>query len=201
VRPDDLVGTADQMAEWMRRRLEVPTVVVGHSMGGVLGVMLAERHPDLVSGLVNIDGNVSEGDCTFSGAAAAEDIETFVRSGFDRLRETVRLAGATDPAHAGYWASLRLADPATFHLHSRSLLEISRSEKMPVRMTRLACPVVYVAGVPGGACGRTLELLRAAEVDVEEVEPAGHWPFIDRPRAVAEVVGAFADRIAGDRGN
>jgi pimeloyl-ACP methyl ester carboxylesterase len=201
IRPDGLVGVADQLAEWMRRRLEVPTVLVGHSMGGVIGVLLAERHADVVAGLVNVDGNVSEGDCTFSGRASTEELDAFRQVGFEAMREEVRELGADDPAHAGYWASLRLADPATFHRHSRDLVELSRAESIASRMRELGCPGVYVAGVPGGACDRTLELLGAAGVEVELVEPAGHWPFVDRPSVVAEIVFRFADRILGDRKN
>ncbi len=201
VRAEGLVDTVEHVAGWMRRRVPVPAVVVGHSMGGVLGVLLAERYPDLVSGLVNIDGNVSEGDCVYSSRAAGQDLDEFVGDGFDRLRESILRECRDDAALAGYWASLRLADPRTFHRHARQLVEMSRVEDLAGRLAALGCPNVYIAGAPGGACERSLELLHAAGADLAVIEPAGHWPFIDRPAEVALLIGEFADRCTGDRGD
>jgi len=201
VRAEGLVDAVEHVAGWMRRRVPVPAVVVGHSMGGVVGVLLAERYPDLVSGLVNIDGNVSAGDCVYSSRVAEEDLEEFVDGGFDRLREAILRQGRDDPAHAGYWASLRLADPKTFHRHACQLVEMSRAEDLAGRLAALGCPSLYIAGSPGGACERSLELLRAAGADLAVVEPAGHWPFIDRPSEVASLIGEFSRQGAGDRGD
>lgn len=201
VRAEGLVDTVEHLADWMRRRVTAPAVMVGHSMGGVLGVLLAERYPDLVSGLVNIDGNLSLGDCVYSSQAADETVEDFVSGGFDRLREAILRDGHDDPARMGYWASLRFADPRTFHRHARQLVAMSREEDLADRLAALGCPSLYIAGSPGGACGRSLELLRTAGADLEQIEPAGHWPFIDRAGEAASLIGRFADRCTGDRGN
>jgi pimeloyl-ACP methyl ester carboxylesterase len=201
IRPEGLADVVEHVAEWMRRRVGAPVVVVGHSMGGVIGVLLAERHPDLVTGLVNIDGNVSPGDCVYSSRAAQVDVGDFTSGGFDRLRQDIRRQGREDPAHAGYWASLRLADPRTFHRHARDLVAMSRAEDLAGRMAGLGCRSLYIAGSPGGACGRSLELLRDADCDVAIIEPSGHWPFLDRPSEVASVISDFTGRCAGDHGN
>jgi pimeloyl-ACP methyl ester carboxylesterase len=108
-------------------------------------------------------------------------LAAFVHHGFDELRETILKEGFRDAAARGYYASLRLADPSTFHLHSRELVEMSCREDLARRMAALEVPVVYIAGSPGGACRRSLELLEAADVEVVAISPSGHWPFIDRP--------------------
>jgi pimeloyl-ACP methyl ester carboxylesterase len=176
VPPRPLAVVADDLAGWLAARGAPPVVVVGHSMGGVIGVLLAERHPARVSRLVDVDGNVSPGDCTYSSRADA---------GLAALCTFVDELGATDAAHRGYAASLRLADPATFLLHSRELVALSAPGTMAERMARLPVPVTYVAGAPGGACPRSRELLAAAGVPTIAIEPAGHWPFVDRPEAFA----------------
>ena len=38
-----------------------PAVLVGHSLGGAVGVLVAERHPHRVAGLVSIEGNMAPG--------------------------------------------------------------------------------------------------------------------------------------------
>lgn len=188
--PTSLEDTADVVAEWLRDRRLRP-VIVGHSMGGVLGVLLAERHPDVVGQLVNVDGNVSLGDCTFSARAAAFTPEAFVDHGFDEVRDFVYRGGLESPPLRGYHASMAFADPRTFHLHARELVRDSKPETMAARLAHLPRPVTYVAGHPDGACPRSRELLAGAGVPTVEIAPAGHWPFLDQPDAFAAALAAM----------
>lgn len=194
--PEGLAGHADHLADWLRRRDAPPVVVVGHSMGGVIGLLLAERHPERVRALVDVDGNKSEGDCAFSGPAARQPLETFLAGGFDALREAVHARGCSDPAHRGYYVSLRLACPRTFHRDSEDLLALSLAETLAARLAALAVPRRYVAGSPGGAVPRSLALLEAAGVPVDRVAPAGHWPFLDRPDAFLTGLTGFLAELA-----
>ncbi len=187
--PATLAAIADQLAAWLRERALRP-VIVGHSMGGVIGVELAERHPDVVEQLVNVDGNVSIGDCAFSGRAAAFELPAFLDHGFAALRDVVYQGGATSPALRGYFASMALADPRAFHLHARELIAVSEPESMAARLAHLPRPVTYVAGAPDGACPRSRELLAGAGVATIEIAPAGHWPFLDQADAFAAALAA-----------
>lgn len=191
--PPELAAVAGHLASWLKARGEAPVIVVGHSMGGVVATLMAEGYPEVVARVVDVDGNLSAGDCTYSGVAAAQTAAALVAGGFDRLRAEVWAAGAADPASRGYYASLRLADPATFHRHSCELVALSASETLAVRLAALACPAAYVAGAPGGACQRSRELLASAGVATRVIEPAGHWPFLDRPDAFAAVLGGLID--------
>ena len=188
--PRSLVELVDHVARWMRARGEGRSILIGHSMGGVLATILAERHGDLVLGVVDVDGNISIADCAFSGRAAAQPLEEFVDRGFEALREEVYRQGLTDRAHRGYAASLCLADPRAYHLNSGELVALSEQEDLAPRLSRLAVPACYVAGIPHGASPRSLELLAEAGVRVLPISPAGHWPFVDEPEA-------FAAHIAG----
>jgi pimeloyl-ACP methyl ester carboxylesterase len=190
--PPSLPALADLLAEWLRARGGPPPVVVGHSMGGVLGVLLAERHPGAIAALIDVDGNVSPGDCTYSGRAAAMPRDAFVAHGLDALRAFVAERAADDRAHAGYLRSLAEADAATLHQHAGDLVAFSAPEDGAARRAALAIPVAYVAGVPGGACARSKELLDRAGVTRHDVFPSGHWPFVDQPDAFAEVVAELA---------
>jgi pimeloyl-ACP methyl ester carboxylesterase len=183
--PLPLVAIADHLAGWLAARGAPPVVVVGHSMGGVIGVHLAERHPARVARLVDVDGNVSLGDCTYSGRAAAFDDAGFAARGFAEMVAYVDDRAISDAAHRSYAISIRLADPATFLLHARELVSESEPETMAARLAALSVPVTYVAGAPGGACPRTRELLDGAGIATIAIEPAGHWPYLDQPDGFA----------------
>jgi len=49
----------------------------------------------------------------------------------------------------------------------------------------------YVAGVPGGACPRSRDLLVEAGASWTAVTESGHWPFLDRPDRFVEVLRSF----------
>lgn len=174
-----------------------PAIVIGHSMGGVIGQLLAERTP--IRALVDIDGNLSLGDCSFSGRAAAMEEERFAGGGFDELRDWVYQHGVDSAALRGYYASMRFADPRVFHRHARELIAYSQTEDLAARLAALPMPALYVAGVPDGAAERSKELLTAAQVLWHGVEPAGHWPFLDQPDAFAEVVAGFLSSLGRRR--
>jgi len=149
---DDLVGLLDA--------LEVArTVVVGHSMGGVVAVVLAARCSERVSLVIDVDGNTSPGDCVYSGRAAALSLEAFVAGGHEAMLAEIYRAGLNDAAQRGYYVSQRLCDPVTFHRNSGELLALSQPEDLAHRRAALAAPLVYVAGAPGGACARSRQLL------------------------------------------
>jgi pimeloyl-ACP methyl ester carboxylesterase len=174
-----------------------PAVIVGHSMGGVVAQLVAERAPAAVRAVVNIEGNLSLGDCVFSGRAAAVELPEFVETGHQELCDWVYQQGQDSPALRGYYASMRFADARVFHRHSRDLLEVSRHEDLARRAAALPVPSLYLAGVPDGICAHSKHLLEAAGARWLAVEPAGHWPFIDQAEVVARAISDWLDSTLG----
>ena len=195
--PTSLAGHATLLRAWLERNTAGELILVGHSMGGVVGTDLCERPGALASRLlafVNVEGNVSPTDCTNSAIAAADDLEAFLDHGFARLADAIYALGVTDRANRSYYPSLRLADPRTFHLDSLELVEVSARREMARRLGALAIPSVYVHGHPGGTQSGSLELLRAAGVECLSIAPAGHWPQIDQPEAFAGALASWLER-------
>ncbi len=185
--------TLAEQAEFLWRRYPPrsgrPAVLLGHSMGGVVGQYLCESRPAEFQGFVNVEGNLSEADCTFSSRAAVLDADEFVAEGFGRLAEQVYHDGVEDPPQRGYYASLRFCDPRAFHANSRELVEASRTGDLARRFSRLPGDKLYVAGTRDrDANAAPLELLASAGV-LEAWADCGHWPFLDQPER-------FAGRLA-----
>jgi pimeloyl-ACP methyl ester carboxylesterase len=195
--PLSLTGQADLLARWLSSRGEGPVVLAGHSMGGVLGTIFCERHPGAVRAFVNVEGNLSPGDCVFSGQAVRMELERFVDGGFSMMCELIFAQGAELPAHRGYYASLRLCDPRLFHLNSRELVEISATEGMARRLAGLPFPAWYMAGTPDGACPRSRQLLKQAGISPVILEPSGHWPFLDQRDSFAAELAGILHQLAG----
>ena len=186
--PTALEPLAAHLAVWLAERPKA--IVVGHSMGGVLATLLAER--GAVRAIVNIDGNISRGDCNFSGVAAAYSLADFRAHGFAAMRDQVYRDGLTSPALRGYHAAMCNASPDVFHGHAADLVAMSVREDLAPRLAALRVPSLYIAGVPDGICAYSREQLAKAGARWIGVEPAGHWVYVDQPDAFAQAVAAFA---------
>jgi pimeloyl-ACP methyl ester carboxylesterase len=182
-----LAALADYLANWLRGK--PPAILVGHSMGGVLATMIAEQLP--VRAVVNIDGNLTIGDCTFSAEAAAYSITDFRAHGFATMRSSVFARGTAEPALRGYHAAMVAANADTFHAHAIDLVRLSTIDDLAPRFAALKSPAMFVAGVPGGICERSRARLDEVGARWIGIEPSGHWPYVDQPDAFASAVADF----------
>lgn len=194
---DSLVELAGHLASWLTTwpRRE-PVLLAGHSMGGVLATLVAEHIP--VRGVLDIDGNLTRGDCTFSAEACAQDPSAFAERGFAEMRARVAVDGQRSAALAGYAVAMEHATAAVFHRNAADLVVLSEGETLVPRLAALRAPVLFVAGVPGGICDRSKQQLGVHGVPWVGIEPAGHWPYIDQREAFVATARAFFKYVIGD---
>ncbi len=186
-----LESHAARLASWVKGRCPI---VIGHSMGGVIATLLAERVP--VRALIDVEGNLSTGDCKFSAQATAYDLASFVSHGFDDMRRAIHERSITEPALRAYHVGLALAAPHVVHADATDLVALSGTEQLAARLATLArtIPVHYLAGEPDGICVRSRALLDAHAVAWSSIAPSGHWPFLDQReqtlRALRAILGS-----------
>lgn len=193
--PMGLKAYAVHLGRWLKNRNIAQLVVLGHSMGGVIGLMLCEKHPKLIRGFINVEGNVSLEDCTFSSKAAAYTRNEFIIHGFETICDTIYRNGFEDKTLRTYYASLRMCDPRFYHLNSIELVEMSRREDLAARLGALKMPNIYIVGNPRGTGAHSRRLLTLAGVQWRAIEDAGHWPFIDQQTAFVEEIRRFLNQI------
>lgn len=173
-----------------------PVVVVGHSMGGVIGTFLGEMAPDLVRAIVNVEGNISPPDCGYSRRAAAFSPEEWLHTGYARVLDQIYGDQGEHPVvRRAYGASIQMCDPRTFHRNSLDLVERSAELTLARRLADIHKPTVYIHGSPRGTGEQSLGLLRDVGIPTHGIDDAGHWPFLDQPVAFAEAVAAFLETL------
>ena len=186
--PIGLDALADQLAAWISR----DAIAIGHSMGGVLAMMLGER--DAVRATVNIDGNISRGDCNFSGRVIGWSEPAFVDHGFAELRARVYEDGVVDPPLRGYAAAMTFASPRMFYRHAHDLVALSEADQLAARQAALHVPSLYIAGVPNGICAESRALLDKHGAHWIGIEPAGHWVYLDQTENFAQAIRGLSSR-------
>ena len=182
--PPSIDETADLLAAWLAPG--PPVVVLGHSLGGVIALALAERAPHLLRAVIDLDGNVALPDCTYSAQIAAYPRDAFLAHGHATV--CARIAASTDATIAGYGARMATASPAQLWQYSGDLVAASTPETSARRRAAVTVPYLYIAGEPGGASPRSRALLAEAGVRCVAIAPAGHWPFVDQPAATAAAI-------------
>ncbi|MGW1208820.1 alpha/beta fold hydrolase [Streptomyces sp. NPDC002499] len=185
-RPAAFAGTLEAHAASVAAVLDdcgiQDAVVVGHSMGGAVAILLAATRPDLASRVVVAEPNLRAGGGLYSKAIAAYREEDFVSHGFRAVLAEL------EPDYA---ARVRAADPAILHRSAVSLVAGTTPGTAEL-LYGLPQPRVMLIG----ARSRPYEdehAVRQAGIPVVEVPDAGHHMMRDNPEGfVAALVEAGA---------
>lgn len=191
------------------RQLTRP-VLVGHSLGGVMALAIAARHPALVRAVVSVDGlpvlpGTEEWDLVqrarTSGAIAGRLLAATPSQFAAQQQEYMRGTGVIDMARADELARLTArSDPQAVTRYMAEAMAVDLRSALPaiaapvlllspyfqldaeqMRMTEEAKTAYYRALMEG-----------TPKLTVQSVAPARHFAMFDQPQAVN---GAIADFI------
>jgi len=182
-RPKTFAGTLEAHAEAVAALLDhcevKDAVLIGHSMGGSIAIILAAARPELSSRVIVAEPNLRAGGGLYSGAIAAYREEDFVSHGFRTV-----LAGL-EPDYA---ARVRAADPAILHRSAVSLVSGTAPGTAEL-FFGLPQPRVMILGARSRPYEDERDV-RQAGIPVVEVRDAGHHMMRDNP---AGFVAALVD--------
>lgn len=166
--------------------------LVGHSMGGLTALMLADAQPDRVLSFTNIEGNIAPEDCFLSRQIVDHD-EPDADRFFDRFIERTQY----QPAFAStlYAASLRhkVRAAAVRGIFS-SMVDLSDNARLMERFLDLPCPKQFMYGDQNASLSY-LSRLQAHGVRLAEIPKCGHFPMYSNPTVMWQ---AIADLMAGE---
>ncbi len=187
--PYSLEAFAEALEAFLSHEDVREVVVVGHSMGGAIGLLLAERLGAACRrGLVSLEGNLFPSNCVTSRQAARFSEDDFLHGGFEVVRHA--LEQQPGPASASWRQTLAECSPLAFHRASVSLVQWCDSLELARKFERLSCPKAYFFGRPN----RALADFKALEGKFEAVHvaDAGHFLMLDNPK---EFYGKLAETV------
>jgi pimeloyl-ACP methyl ester carboxylesterase len=162
--------------------------LVGHSMGGLTALLLADEEPGRVMSFVDIEGNVAPEDCFLSRQIvthSAPDADAF----FDAFTERARRLPASGSAL--YAASLRhKVQAAAVRPIFESMVERSDHGDLLRRFLALPFPRMFMYGAENA--GLTyLPALAAGGVELAEISRCGHFPMYSNAVEMWKRMAAF----------
>ena len=195
---------AEEIARYIRDAGLVSPAVVGHSMGGTIGMMLSARHPSSVGRLMVVDAT------PFMGVAFGPPGTTpeSVRPAADRIRDTILAQAPGSPMNmleqmvptmtrteAMRPVLLRYARDSDRRTVANAFHEIIVTDLRP-ELARITAPITVLYVVPPNLPIPPEEFERAARgafasaatARFVKIENSNHYIQIDQPaRLVAEV--------------
>ncbi len=197
-----LTAQADRMAAVLERIDARGAVLVAHSTGASMAYRLAYRRPDLVHGLVSLEGGPVETATTASFRRAARFIP-WVKwfGGIKLIRKKIKsglidasgdTAWITDEVIRGYTAGAAANLDGTLKAYL-GMARAKEPEKLAPHLGEIRCPVLLLLGGAEHATGPGSEevaLLRRSIVGfaLDTVPGAGHYLHEENPRAVVGAV-------------
>jgi pimeloyl-ACP methyl ester carboxylesterase len=169
-------------------------LLVGHSMGGAVG-LIATQSLKLPTGFVSIEGNLLAGDCGLvSRRIAAQSLDEFIARGHTDFLAALRGSARRDSRAWAGWCGM--AAPAAIHGSARSLVKWSESGKL-LQLYRAIGHRTYCYGTEGDRISHLLPCLDRA--DLHSIAGAGHFPMVDNPTELYDVISTAAQATASRR--
>ncbi|NVL90454.1 MAG: alpha/beta hydrolase [Desulfobacterales bacterium] len=173
---------ADLVLKWIKGLELAHIILVGHSMGGVICIYLAEALGTQVKAFFNLEGNLGSKDCTFSGKVSSWNQEDFESKGFEEFRSTLRGAIQKNPSPGlkNYYQNISKAYPKALYLSSISLFKESCRGNLRERFLTLSVKKWYVFG-ERSLNRSTRSFLNANKVPYFVIPESGHFMMDDQP--------------------
>jgi len=174
--------------------------VCGLSVGGMVALGLAARHPDRVSALILCDTGARIGDVELWNAR----IEAIRTRGMAAVADAVLERWFTEPfrvpdnpVFAGYRNMLMRTDPQGY---AGTIAAIRDTDLTDLAGT-LTVPTLCVVGehdlvTTPAAMGELAALIGGARLEI--IADAAHQPQIEQPRALARLISSFLEDAAHD---
>ena len=165
--------------------------LVGHSMGGLTALLLADKDPGRVLRFIDIEANLAPEDCFLSRQVVthpSEDAGDFFDDFIERTRRSPFYGSAL------YAASLRQKVRAgAVRPIFESMVYLSDHGDLLSKFLSLPCPRMFMYGEQNSSLSY-LATLRANGVDVAEIPQSAHWPMYSNPVAMWESIAGFQRR-------
>ena len=178
-------------------------IVIAHSNGGSIGFRLAVLYPDLVAGIVSLEGGPTE-EAASPGFRRAMKLAPLLKMvvGEGMVRRIIRSrlvaasgdsAWITEEVVDGYTSGLVADIGATIDAYVR-MAEATEPWSLAARLEEVTCPVrLVVGGIPhdGAVPKDEVELMARSlgAFTIDSVPGVGHFIFEEQPSAVAAAVG------------
>jgi len=184
--PDAVLACVELLEQFVTGHIEDELAIVGHSLGGAIGVLLADRLGERCRGFIDIEGNLIASD---TGALSRP---TTARLDWERdeLFQMIdqRLADNPVGGTLGYLGRYRenVTDHRDWIAYTQALVEHSADGSLLQRFIALDCWRSYIYGADDPP--EVIDQLTAQGVPTTPIRGSGHWPMYAQPNDLHDAI-------------
>lgn len=192
--PTNFTYRMDTQAKVLKKAISIldlqdDLILVCHSMGGPIGIYLAEYLKEKVKGIVYAEGNLDENDCFFSLSI----IEQYTYQEWLNIGHMTVLSNLEEMSEGIdllYAQSFNKAGPIATYKSSLDLVKESRNGRLFNRLVSLEIPVLVIYG-ENNKEKYTSETTLAKRFRINYIPDAGHDMMLRNPTIFYEVIRGF----------
>lgn len=197
----DLAVQADALARYLRDEVKRPAWLLGHSVGGVVAMMVADRAPELVAGLVSVEGNFTLRDAFWCARIAILD-ETEWAAEYGAMEDApvawLEKSGIDADDERVAWAREILTNQpyTTVQAMAKSIIDVTGKPdwlELVRRVLVRGAPLYLLGGEQSAAGWDVPEWVLAAARQVLVQPKAGHMMMLEDPRAFCRILASIID--------
>jgi pimeloyl-ACP methyl ester carboxylesterase len=193
---DSVLACVDLLSDYVAEHIEGELAIVGHSLGGAIGVLLADRLGERCRGFIDIEGNLIDADCS------ALSLPTTARIDWERdeLFQMIdgHLAGNSIGGTQEYLDQYRnnVTDHREWVAYTRALVDHSAKGSLLQQFIALDCWRSYIYGAddPPEVVGQ----LAKHGIPATPIIGSGHWPMYAQSKDLYDAIANDLQHAFGD---
>ncbi|MFC1726053.1 alpha/beta fold hydrolase [candidate division KSB1 bacterium] len=199
-KPDNFTYELNIQAEMLQeliKRLNIDELIlIGHSFGGTLGILLSELLQPKVNIFFNCEGVLTERDLTWSRSIFSKNFDEFKNTGFELFKQKVKSSAEKYPSNIVYLERLKYAVAESIYYSTKSMTELIKQKNLFDRFLNLECPKYYIMGEnTHKRHNLTEKMLKKTDVQLEYISSSGHFMVLDNPEEFYAKIKKILDEL------
>ncbi|MGF6606135.1 pimeloyl-ACP methyl ester carboxylesterase [Paraburkholderia sp. WSM4175] len=204
VEPITLAGQAAHVIRYVQEHVGAPSVLLGHSVGGAVAMLVAASAPDLVCGVINVEGNFTLNDAFWCRKIAGLDA-TALQAEHARLvadpEGWLKNGGIAVTQQRLEWARTALANQPreTIQAMARAVVAETGAPDFLSRIRTVVergTPLFMLAGERSAAGWDAPDWAHAAALSYVVQPEVGHMMMLEEPDGFCRIVSGMVAQIA-----
>ncbi|UCE58666.1 MAG: alpha/beta hydrolase [Phycisphaerales bacterium] len=176
--------------------------VLGHSMGGQIAMMLADQHPDLLSGMINVEGNFTMKDAFWSSKIVGQRVEEWAAE-YQSMQDDPaawlsRCGVETNPRNILWGKHILANQPAdTVYSMSAELVAAAKIPDYPAAVRRVVergPPIHLLAGERSAAAWDVPDFVLRAAASYTQMPGVGHLMMLEMPDEFCRMIDRLIEK-------
>lgn len=191
---DDLVNITDILVSELGL---TNLVLVGHSMGGLVALLYAEKYYEKVKAFINVEGNLGGSDSTISRRVAKHTFNEFKETIFPIFKKKLLETG-----NIGFKRHVEILEKYSsesskkaFFDYSPPLMKYSDSGNLIQRFLKLNIPKLFLYGSENSIRIPYIFDLKETGLEMAEISMSNHFPNYDNPEEYYLVISKFLSGV------